>query len=86
MQGQDAPIDAQPLTLRRSNGIKTNYHQLIPYPSRDMTDSKGKQSIYQSVKNILAPVFDFLESKVSFHFGGLICEGQFGVIDSRATS
>ncbi|EPS99838.1 hypothetical protein FOMPIDRAFT_1082463, partial [Fomitopsis schrenkii] len=63
-KGYDAPSGAQPLTLRRTNGSKTNYHQLIPYPSKDMTDPRGKQSIYQSVKNILAPVFEFLDSKL----------------------
>ncbi|EPS93189.1 hypothetical protein FOMPIDRAFT_1136659 [Fomitopsis schrenkii] len=63
-KGYDAPADAQPLTLRRTNRSKTNYHQLIPYPSKDMIDPRGKHSIYQSVKNILAPIFEFLDSKL----------------------
>ena len=52
------------MNLQRAHGIKTNYHQFIPYPSKDMTDPLNG-SIYQSVKNVMGPVFDWLDSKVS---------------------
>lgn len=65
VQGHGAPLDTPPMTLKRTAGIKTNYHQFIPYPSKDMIGA-GKKSIYQSVKNILGPVFDWLEGKVTY--------------------
>ena len=62
-QGQDAPADVPPVMLRRAGGIKTNYHQMLPYPSKDMTTS-GASSIYLSVKSILGALFEWLEGKV----------------------
>ena len=51
------------MSIRRTNGLKTNYHQFMPYPSRDMTEL-GNASIYQSLKNVLGPLFDWLDVKV----------------------
>ncbi|EPS92647.1 hypothetical protein FOMPIDRAFT_1137507, partial [Fomitopsis schrenkii] len=62
--GHDAPVDVPPMTLKRTGRTKTNYHQLIPYPSKDMSNEVGNRSIYQSVKNILGPLFDWLEVKL----------------------
>ena len=62
-QGQDAPADVPPVMLRRTGGIKTSYHQLLPYPSKDMTAS-GASSVYLSVKSILGALFEWLEGKV----------------------
>ncbi|KAH9918424.1 uncharacterized protein B0H18DRAFT_1123031 [Fomitopsis serialis] len=65
--GKDAPVNVPPMTMKRTGGLKTNYHQFIPYPSKDMTQSTNA-SIYQSVKNILGPVFDWLDAKVEQQF------------------
>lgn len=62
-QGSDAPQDAPPMKIRRTGGLKTNYHQFLPYPSKDMTNSTN-QSIYQCVKNILSPLFEWLSAQV----------------------
>ncbi|KAH9828712.1 uncharacterized protein C8Q71DRAFT_687833, partial [Rhodofomes roseus] len=62
--GEGSPDDVPPSNLKRTGGLKTNYHQFIPYPSKDMTNSTN-QSIYQSMKQILAPLFDWLDLKVS---------------------
>ncbi|KAH9830347.1 uncharacterized protein C8Q71DRAFT_688010, partial [Rhodofomes roseus] len=60
--GHDAPTDVPPMNLKRTGGLKTNYHQMIPYPSKDMANSTNV-SIYQSVKKILGPVFEWLDMK-----------------------
>lgn len=56
-QGQDAPADIPPVMLRRTGGIKTNYHQMLPYPSKDMT-APGASSISLSLKSILGALFE----------------------------
>ncbi|EPS99191.1 hypothetical protein FOMPIDRAFT_1125118, partial [Fomitopsis schrenkii] len=61
--GQDTPTDAPPMTMRRTGELKTNNHQFIPYPSKDMTGPVNG-SIYLSIKNILEPLFDWLEAKL----------------------
>ena len=70
LQGQDTPTDAPPMTIRRTGGLKTNYHQFIPYPSKDMT-GPGNGSIYQSIKNVLEPLFDWLDAKVRLKLFGI---------------
>ncbi|KAH9834671.1 uncharacterized protein C8Q71DRAFT_711403, partial [Rhodofomes roseus] len=62
MTGHNAPPDVPPMNLKRTGGLKTNYHQMIPYPSKDMANSTNV-SIYQSVKKILGPVFEWLDMK-----------------------
>ena len=52
------------MNIQRTGSVKTNYHQFILYPLRDMTDPQNGSTVYQSVKNILGPVFDWLDSKV----------------------
>lgn len=71
LQGQDAPTDTPPVMLRRTGGSKTNYHQLLPYASKDIT-APGSHSIYQSVKSILGAVFDWLEGKVRVRINKLL--------------
>ncbi|KAI0712999.1 hypothetical protein C8Q72DRAFT_870017, partial [Fomitopsis betulina] len=56
-RGQDAPADIPPVMLRRTGGIKTNYHQMLPYPSKDMT-APGASSISLSLKSILGALFE----------------------------
>ncbi|KAI0726076.1 hypothetical protein C8Q72DRAFT_742579, partial [Fomitopsis betulina] len=62
-RGQDAPADVPPVMLRSTGGIKTNYHQMLPYPSKDMT-APGASSISLSLKSILGALFEWLEGKL----------------------
>ena len=48
--------------LQRTGGIRTNYSQLIPYPSKDMV---VHEPIYQAMERILGDVFSWMDTKVS---------------------
>lgn len=41
---------------------RTNYHQMIPYPSKDMV---VHEPIYQAMERILGDVFSWMDTKVS---------------------
>ncbi|KAH9910583.1 uncharacterized protein B0H18DRAFT_963097 [Fomitopsis serialis] len=61
LQGHSAPADIPPALLSRAGCMRTNHGQFVPYVSKDMEDH---QAIYQSLKNIFADVFSWIDEKL----------------------
>ncbi|KAH9910449.1 uncharacterized protein B0H18DRAFT_836661, partial [Fomitopsis serialis] len=59
--GHSAPADIPPALLSRAGCMRTNHGQFVPYVSKDMEDH---QAIYQSLKNIFADVFSWIDEKL----------------------
>ncbi|KAH9916068.1 uncharacterized protein B0H18DRAFT_854224, partial [Fomitopsis serialis] len=64
-QGSTAPTDVPPFMLARPNGHRTNYTQMLPYTSKDMAQH---EDIYQSLRNVLGDVFEWLDNKIATMF------------------
>ncbi|KAH9838762.1 uncharacterized protein C8Q71DRAFT_689884, partial [Rhodofomes roseus] len=61
-RGHDAPVDVPPRKLRCANRSRTNYAQMLPYPSKDIEEH---HLIYDALKTILNDVFCWLDKTVS---------------------
>ncbi|KAH9916438.1 uncharacterized protein B0H18DRAFT_1124234 [Fomitopsis serialis] len=59
-KGHDAPSDVPPQMMSKSGRSRTNYRQMIPYPSKDMA---VHEPIYQAMERILGDVFSWMDTK-----------------------
>ncbi|KAH9911107.1 uncharacterized protein B0H18DRAFT_864387, partial [Fomitopsis serialis] len=57
-KGHDAPSDVPPQMMSKSGRSRTNYRQMIPYPSTSLSP------IYQAMERILGDVFSWIDTKV----------------------
>ncbi|KAH9910184.1 uncharacterized protein B0H18DRAFT_1130546 [Fomitopsis serialis] len=60
-KGHDAPSDVPPQMMSKFGRSRTNYRQMIPYPSKDMV---VHEPIYQAMECILGDVFSWMDTKV----------------------
>ncbi|KAH9906101.1 uncharacterized protein B0H18DRAFT_1132018 [Fomitopsis serialis] len=60
-KGHDAPVDVPPRMLSRANCSRTNYAQMLPYPSKDIEEHRP---IYDALKTILNNAFCWIEETV----------------------
>ncbi|KAI0734919.1 hypothetical protein C8Q72DRAFT_769614 [Fomitopsis betulina] len=60
-KGHDAPSDVPLQMMSKLGCSRTNYHQMIPYPSKDMV---VHEPIYQAMERILGDVFSWMDTKV----------------------
>ncbi|TFK60397.1 hypothetical protein BDN72DRAFT_779467 [Pluteus cervinus] len=61
-KGRLAPADVHPFQLQKAGTNKTNYHQRIPYQSKDMTNDLEECQI---LEGILSPITQFLDEQLS---------------------
>ena len=62
LQGDDAPRDVHPLHLQQSDGSKVNYHQMVPYISKEIILNSVE---YHNLCAAFAEVFAWIENKAS---------------------
>ena len=60
-QGHYFPPNAHPYLTRKANNEKTNYHQLLPYTSSDMTNFHAQ---YLNLQAVMGDVFDWISAQV----------------------
>ncbi|KAH9910256.1 uncharacterized protein B0H18DRAFT_861307, partial [Fomitopsis serialis] len=64
-KGHDAPVDVPPRMLSRANCSRTNYAQMLPYPSKDIEEHRP---IYDALKTILNNTFCWIEETVKYSY------------------
>ncbi|THH06933.1 hypothetical protein EW146_g9465 [Bondarzewia mesenterica] len=61
-QGTEAPTGVPPCMMQRSHASKMNYHQFIPYTSKEMQDHPV---LYARVKELFAQVFEWIHDTLA---------------------
>ena len=62
LQGNGAPTDVHPHNLRVAGASRTNYSQLLPYPSREMVEHAD---LYRRLMTNFGDLFEWIENAVS---------------------
>ena len=60
-QGHDVPVDAHPILIEKDDNTRTNYGQMLPYPSQDTGKYKD---IYNNLQSVFQKLFEWMAEQV----------------------
>ena len=60
-QGHDVPVDAHPILIEKDDNTRTNYGQMLPYPSQDTGKYKD---IYNNLQSVFQNLFEWMAEQV----------------------
>ncbi|KAH9910546.1 uncharacterized protein B0H18DRAFT_839669, partial [Fomitopsis serialis] len=79
-RGHDIPPNVHPMLLEKEDHSRTNYTQMLPYPSRDM---KKYEEIYHNLEEILGEVFEYMAEQARYLPDSLLEEYEVLSMDAE---